>query len=447
MLHYQKQIAQLKNNYYRSINKNDAKAISKTKVLFNSLSKKLGYKYLQFALGFGLYTSLQLFSNSTLAQSRASFQFGQVQNNPFGLTVSTGTGVNLITNGDIDADGDIDLLAVVQDTASSNLTFDYINNIGTATAPNFQVTNPTNPLPDLTNFFGVSAPHLADLDNDGDLDLMVGTVDYSSYTSYAAKIVYFENIGTPQVANFDNGTDNPFGLSFENNTLFAFPATCNFDGDSDIDLIVGTYSDSYYIENIGSSSSANFDTLATLQNKFELPSGLAFNLPAVGDIDNDGDQDILMNQYYVGGVLYSNNGTSLLPEFGAPESNPSGIAINTSMTTPNLIDIDGDGDLDLLMGGFYGSIYYQEQLGNPNSVKTLEEYSFTIYPNPVNDKINIANMSRILSLKIFSLDGRLIKEIVNPNNYILVDDLVSGYYTLEAINSKNQILRSKFIKN
>jgi hypothetical protein len=40
MLHYQKQIAQLKNNYYRSINKNDAKAISKTKVLFNSLSKK-----------------------------------------------------------------------------------------------------------------------------------------------------------------------------------------------------------------------------------------------------------------------------------------------------------------------------------------------------------------------------------------------------------------------
>ncbi len=100
---------------------------------------------------------------------------------------------------DLDLDGDQDL--VVGD-ASGNLS--YFENAGIAIAPNFvERTGASSPLSSIS-VASQAAPAFADLDGDGDQDLIVG--------DGTGKLRYFRNDGTPVAAGFveQTGTGNPF---------------------------------------------------------------------------------------------------------------------------------------------------------------------------------------------------------------------------------------------
>ena len=100
--------------------------------------------------------------------------FVYVQNNPFGLT-NIGS-YSSPTFADLDGDGDLDLMA-----GENNGDFNYFQNTGTATAPVYAPVQ-TNPF-GLTNIGLYSSPTFADLDGDSDLDLMAGEYygDFSFY--------------------------------------------------------------------------------------------------------------------------------------------------------------------------------------------------------------------------------------------------------------------------
>jgi len=82
-----------------------------------------------------------------------------------------------------------------------------------------------------------------------------------------------------------------------------------------------------------------------------------------------------------------------------------------------------------------------------------EELSFSIYPNPVSDKLNIQLNTAFpsnASLKIYNLEGRLIQESIlasNASNYVIeVGNITAGVYMI-AIDFANSIgPRKKFIK-
>jgi len=106
---------------------------------------------------------------------------------------------------------------------------------------------------------------------------------------------------------------------------------CDFDGDSDLDLIVG----------IGDWSDYGWDNAFDSQGRWT-------HGPLHG---------------YV--YLIRNNGTSNKPEYAEPEKiEAGGKAIDVyGMPTPNFADFDGDGDLDLLCGEFLDKFTYFENTG------------------------------------------------------------------------------------
>ncbi|KAH8063629.1 DNA-directed 5'-3' RNA polymerase [Aureococcus anophagefferens] len=166
----------------------------------------------------------------------------------------------------------------------------------------------------VTNY---STPALADLDGDGDLDLVVGDTD--------GALFYYENVGTPALADLD--------------------------GDGDLDLVVGEeYGALYYFENVGSATSPSFEEVTGDASPFYGNDVGWSSWPAIGDIDGDGDLDLVVGEW--GGTLFflENVGSAASPsyaDFAYGDASPFyGINVG-NYSAPALGDIDGDGDLDL----------------------------------------------------------------------------------------------------
>ena len=74
------------------------------------------------------------------------------------------------------------------------------------------------------------------------------------------------------------------------------------------------------------------------------------------DLDGDGDMDGIGGGYYGDFQYYENTGTANAPAFAAPVQNPFGLTTVYYSTLASFADLDGDGDLDILrgvMGGYY----------------------------------------------------------------------------------------------
>ena len=127
---------------------------------------------------------------------------------------------------DIDSDGDMDYLISSRNNLSHAL---YFQNEGTPTSPQF-VLQPDNPfnLPVFLNAWEKSAK-FTDIDNDGDQDMFV-TLDN--------RIAYYENIGTPTQAVFEERADHPL----KDIVLTDYRETGDFadiDSDGDVDYVLG----------------------------------------------------------------------------------------------------------------------------------------------------------------------------------------------------------------
>lgn len=94
---------------------------------------------------------------------------------------------------------------------------------------------------------------------------------------------------------------------------------------------------------------------------FNLGNVGAYASPVFADIDGDGDMDAFVGEYNGNVLFYRNNGDAISPDFALPESNPFGLAevgVHAGgYASPSLVDIDGDGDLDIFIGsgGYYNN--------------------------------------------------------------------------------------------
>jgi len=299
--------------------------------------------------------NLMFFRNTGTATAAA---FAAPVVNPFGLGFIDYS--SSPTFNDIDGDGDLDILLGTQ----SGVLF-FLQNTGTAASPAFALPS--------TNAFGLvdvgsnSAPALADIDADGDVDALIGEGDGNA--------IFFRNTGTTTAPAFAAPSTNPFGLMDVG--LNSAPALADIDGDGDLDALIGERNgNTIFFLNQGTPATPSFIPFV-ITNPFGLADVGDFSSPTFADIDGDGDLDALLGEYDSFLIFFDNTGTALSPAFGSPATQPFGLSGFRLNTNPVLADVDGDGDLDALIGQMGGKMVF---FRNTGTAMTPAFVGFTIAP-------------------------------------------------------------------
>ncbi|NUB17432.1 hypothetical protein GAY28_37385, partial [Azospirillum brasilense] len=118
--------------------------------------------------------------------------------------------------------------------------------------------------------------------------------------------------------------------------------------------------------NVGSATAASC-TLAG-PNPFGLGNSGGQASPSMVDIDGDGDLDILVGNVTGDTAVYRNVGTATAPSFTLIGTNPFGLSNAGMMGSPSIVDIDGDGDLDALVGAFTSITLFRNVPPTPASL-------------------------------------------------------------------------------
>ena len=130
-----------------------------------------------------------------------------------------------------------------------------------------------------------SAPEFADLNNDGNPDLILGNI------ADAADFFWNNSHDFPTTFTKDASVlANVYGGG-QTNTNSDYPTLIDLDGDADLDLVIGGYNGLRYYENIGTITSPNFTAIDTIFTDVNSQIGSDAQ-PAFVDIDDDGDLDL-----------------------------------------------------------------------------------------------------------------------------------------------------------
>ncbi|MCF7902772.1 MAG: FG-GAP-like repeat-containing protein [Candidatus Marinimicrobia bacterium] len=270
-----------------------------------------------------------------------------------------------ITFADIDADGDLDMF-IAGDSFTHNHGIHYYENIGNSNNPEWQYITDTYQSIDANEAMGYfMKPTFADLDNDNDLDLLVGS--YFGDT-------YYENIGDSSNASFEIVTYNYF--DYESSHYCPIWADINSDGD--YDCFIGLSSLLFY-ENIGS---AELPAWSLNSENYNNISGQAIS-HAFCDLDGDDDFDLILGDMDGRLSSYENTGTPAEATWVIQDTNFLTIDAGF-LSSPAFCDINGDNQPEMFILGCdeYYEEYSTKQLYYYLNINSPSEPVWELQPSP-----------------------------------------------------------------
>jgi hypothetical protein len=279
--------------------------------------------------------------------------------------------------GDFDGDGDLDLLC-----GEFRDSFTYYENTGTRTRPDYAAGRPLalGGVPLVMDLCMIT-PTAVDFDGDGDLDLVVGDED--------GRVAFLEHTGRIS-GGLPQFLPPRYFRQFAAEVKFgalATPYAFDWDGDGDEDLISGNTAGYVgFIENLGGTpirwAAPRYLTAGgRLIRELAGPNGSiqgpaeakwGYSILSVADWDGDGLPDLMTNGIWGKVVWYKNVGTRTAPRLAAAQPvevapgtkspkpawnwwDPQGREFVTQWrTTPQMVDWNGDGLMDLVMSDHEG---------------------------------------------------------------------------------------------
>lgn len=271
---------------------------------------------------------------------------------------------------DINNDNKRDLIASPNSPTSENFTsvWYYQNTSPTPTA-NFSFVK-NNFLQDEMIEVGEGAyPCVIDIDNDGLLDLLIGNHGYYTVNTNLTRITYYRNIGTTAQPSYSLITRDYAGISSYVTTYTLsglVPAAGDIDSDGDYDLLLADlYGKINWLENTaGPGNPCNF---SVFHNNF-FSTGQSSPYPQVIDVNRDGLLDLLVGIRNGKLAYYKNIGTSTAPSYSMITNALGNVNVKGD---PQLYTTDGStapfmydegGNYKLLCGSINGRIFLYDNI-------------------------------------------------------------------------------------
>ena len=298
----------------------------------------------------------------------------------------------------------------------------FYKNIGSQSAPVFQFMNDRFFQDEMIDVGTNSYPVLFDIDGDGLPDLFIGNYGYydSSYYSlgylhsvYTSRIAWYRNTGTAASPAFKLVTDDFAGLSSLHLTGL-YPTFGDLDGDGDYDLILGTTDGSLiYLEN--SAGAGRPPVFKPPVFNYQSINVTNASTPQLFDLDKDGLPDLVVGKQDGAISYYKNTGNATQPRFTLVTANLG----NVNVTNPNLSYYgystpcffrDKHNELKLIVGSDEGKIHYFTGIEN-NLTGTFAE-SDSLFALITGTSLDIRSGSRVSPAISFLSDQGMMDLVV-----------------------------------
>lgn len=287
-----------------------------------------------------------------------------------------------VSTADLDGDGDLDVLSASLDDAKIAW---YENTDGLGTFGTEQII-----LIDVSSAYFVLP---ADIDNDGDMDVLTSTQGSNG------KLAWHENTD-------GEGTFDVEHIIYEGDWTPSSISAKDLNGDGFLDVLASSRADVIFWH-------ANLDGLGNFGEEQIITTDTDnASFVTAGDIDNDGDMDVFSTSSYDSKVAWYEN-LDGLGNFGIQQ------IISDSQDSPeevHLFDINGDGDLDVLaVSGVDNRIVWYTN----NGLQSNEINGFV--------RLDLDN------------DGCEISDLSIPNLMVTTTDATNSYSTFTQNNGSYQL--------
>jgi hypothetical protein len=216
-----------------------------------------------------------------------------------------------------------------------------------------------------------------DVNNDGLTDMLATPSEMGIGEAVMDSVAWFyQNVGSNGNMLFDFQQKDFLVGEMLDVGQYAFPVLIDHNADGLMDMVIGgfgrcqdggTYTYGMtLLENTGTLTSPSFEYVT---NDYAGTNALQMNnlYPTVGDLDGDGDIDMICGMQDGTLTFFENTaGVGNPVAWAAPSALFSNIDVG-DRSTPQLIDLDRDLDLDLVIGRQGGMIHYYENTGTVSS--------------------------------------------------------------------------------